>query len=87
MPRIINGQYFEDGKPGTRIINTEGGNYTEKIEGDFIQGNVIGSTPKPAPQRKDLSKDGDAVDVEAVTEDEEKSGLAKFVKLFKKLAE
>jgi hypothetical protein len=62
MVRIINGQYFEDGKPGTRIINTEGGNYTEKIEGDFIQGNVVG---KPAPTRKDLSKDGDAIDVKS----------------------
>jgi len=83
MPRIINGQYFEDGKPGTRIINTEGGNYTEKIEGDFIQGNVIGSTPKPAPQRKDLSKDGEAIDVEATEEKEEKGGLAKFLDFFK----
>ncbi|MEG4149528.1 hypothetical protein [Microcoleus sp. Pol12B5] len=85
MPRIINGQYFEDGKPGTRIINTEGGNYTEKIEGDFIQvqGNVIGSTPKPDPQRKDLSKDGEAIDVEATEEQEEKGGLAKFLDFFK----
>ncbi|MEG3990244.1 hypothetical protein QUA13_24325 [Microcoleus sp. S28C3] len=83
MPRIINGQYFEDGKPGTRIINTEGGNYTEKIEGDFIQGNVIGSTPKPAPQRKDLSKDGEAIDVEATEEKEEKVGLAKLLDFFK----
>ncbi|MEG4087459.1 hypothetical protein [Microcoleus sp. POL10_C6] len=83
MPRIINGQYFEDGKPGTRIINTEGGNYTEKIEGDFIQGNVIGSTPKSAPQRKDLSKDGEAIDVEATEEKEEKGGLAKFLDFFK----
>lgn len=83
MPRIINGQYFEDGKPGTRIINTEGGNYTEKIEGDFIQGNVIDFTPKPAPQRKDLSKDGEAIDVEATEEKEKKGGLAKFLDFFK----
>lgn len=83
MPRIINGQYFEDGKPGTRIINTEGGNYTEKIEGDFIQGNVIGSNPKPAPKRKDYSKDGETIDVEATEEKEEKSGLAKFLDFFK----
>ena len=65
MPRIINGQYFEDGKPGTRIINTNGGNYTEKIEGDFVQvqGNVIGDQSKP--KRKDLSKDGNpAIDVD-----------------------
>ncbi|MEG5173244.1 hypothetical protein [Microcoleus sp. B3-D7] len=82
MPRIINGQFFEDGKPGTRIINTEGGNYTEKIEGDFIQGNVINYTPKPTPQRKDYSQDGETIDVEAVAEDKEKSGLAKFFKLF-----
>lgn len=65
MPRIINGQYFEDGKPGTRIINTEGGNYTEKIEGDFIQGNVVGKPPTPTPTRKDLSKDGEAIDVKS----------------------
>lgn len=69
MPRIINGQYFEDGKPGTRIINTEGGSYTEKIKGDFIQieGNGIrlGKTPAPTPERKDLSKDGEAIDVKS----------------------
>lgn len=83
MPRIINDQYFEDGKPGTRIINTNGGNYTEKIEGDFIQveGNVINS--KPTPQRKDYSQDGEAIDVEAVEENKEKSGLAKFFDFFK----
>ena len=84
MPRIINGQYFEDGKPGTRIINTNGGNYTEKIEGDFIQGNVIGKKPKSTPERKDLSKDGDALDVEVVKDEKgEKSGLAKFLDFFK----
>ena len=83
MPRIINGQYFEDGKLGTRIINTEGGNYTEKIEGDFIQGNVISSTAKPAPQRTDLSKDGEVIDVEVAQEKEEKGGLAKFWDFFK----
>lgn len=83
MPRIINGQYFEDGKPGTRIINTEGGNYTEKIEGDFIQENVVSSTPKPAPRRKDLSKDGEVIDVEVAKEKEEKGGLAKFLDFFK----
>ncbi|MEG4304866.1 hypothetical protein [Microcoleus sp. D3_18a_C4] len=41
MVRIINGVVFEDGKPGKRVINTNGGNYVEKIEGDFIAGTVI----------------------------------------------
>lgn len=65
MVRIINGVVFEDGKPGKRIINTGGGNYVESIKGDFIQGDVIGSggKPKSTPERKDLSKDGDAIDV------------------------
>jgi hypothetical protein len=83
MVRIINGQYFEDGKLGTRIINTEGGNYTEKIEGDFVQGNVVGKTPTPAPERKDYSKDGDAIDVEVTEVKEEKGELAKFLDFFK----
>ena len=65
MVRIINGVVFEDGKPGKRIINTNGGNYVEKIEGDFVQGNVIGKTPTPTPERKDFSKDGDAIDVKS----------------------
>lgn len=67
MPRIINGQYFEDGKPGTRVINTNGGNYTECIKGDVIQGEVIvnGQVMPKTPKRKDLSKDGaPAIDVE-----------------------
>ena len=46
-----------------------GGNYTREIKGDFIQGDVIsfGSAPAPTPtpERKDLSKDGDAVDVKS----------------------
>lgn len=63
MPRIINGNYYEDGKPGKRVINTNGGNYTERIEGNVIQGDVINASPKP--KRKDLSKDGEpAIDVE-----------------------
>ena len=43
------------------------GNYNPEIKGDFIQGDVIsfGGQPKPAPERKDLSKDGDAVDVKS----------------------
>jgi hypothetical protein len=69
MVRIINGVVFEDGKPGKRVINTQGGNYVEKIEGDFIQiqGNEIrsGKVPAPVPERKDLSKDGDAIDVKS----------------------
>lgn len=65
MVRIINGVVFEDGKPGKRIINTGGGNYVEKIEGDFIAGTVINHTPTPTPGRKDLSKDGEAIDVKA----------------------
>ncbi|MBE9122114.1 hypothetical protein IQ269_15180 [Tychonema sp. LEGE 07199] len=63
MVRIINGVVFEDGKPGKRVINTNGGNYVEKIEGDFIAGTVINY--KPTPTRQDLSKDGDAIDVKS----------------------
>ena len=47
MVRIINGVVFEDGKPGKRIINTNGGNYVEKIEGDFIAGTVVNHKPTP----------------------------------------
>jgi hypothetical protein len=65
MVRIINGVVFEDGKPGKRVINTNGGNYVEKIEGDYIAGTVVNHTPTPAPTRKDLSKDGDAIDVKS----------------------
>lgn len=66
MVRIVNGVYFEDGKPGKRVINTNGGNYVEKIEGDFIAGRVINHKPSPTPTRKDLSKDGDdAIDVKS----------------------
>ena len=54
MVRIVNGVYFEDGKPGKRVINTNGGNYVEKIEGDFIAGRVINHKPSPTPTRKDL---------------------------------
>ena len=64
MVRIINGVVFEDGKPGKRVINTQGGNYVEKIEGDFIAGTVINHST-PTPQRKDLSKDGEAIDVKS----------------------
>ena len=63
MARIINGVVFEDGKPGKRVINANGGNYVEKIEGDFIAGTVINH--KPTPTRQDLSKDGDAIDVKS----------------------
>ena len=63
MTRIINGVVFEDGKPEKRVINTNGGNYVEKIEGDFIAGTVINR--KPTPTRQDLSKDGDAIDVKS----------------------
>ena len=66
MVRIINGVVFEDGKPGKRVINTNGGNYVEKIEGDFIAGRVINHKPSPTPTRKDLSKVGDdAIDVKS----------------------
>jgi hypothetical protein len=65
MVRIINGVVFEDGKPGKRVINSNGGNYVEKIEGDYIAGTVISHTPAPTPTRKDLSKDGEAIDVES----------------------
>ncbi|MEG4171557.1 MULTISPECIES: hypothetical protein [unclassified Microcoleus] len=66
MVRIINGVVFEDGKPGKRVINTQGGNYVEKIEGDFIAGTVINHKTSPTPARKDLSKDGeDAIDVKS----------------------
>ena len=64
MVRIINGVVFEDGKPGKRVIYTNGGNYVEKIEGDYIAGTVINHSA-PTPTRKDLSKDGEAIDVES----------------------
>ena len=63
MVRIINGVVFEDGKPGKRVINTNGGNYVEKIESDYIAGTVINH--KPTRTRKDLSKDGEAIDVKS----------------------
>ncbi|HLO51559.1 MAG TPA: hypothetical protein VK211_24310 [Kamptonema sp.] len=69
--------------PEPALLTPRGGNYTEKIEGDFIQGNVISSTAKPAPQRTDLSKDGEVIDVEVAQEKEEKGGLAKFWDFFK----
>ena len=50
MVRIVNGVYFEDCKPGKRVINTNGGNYVEKIEGDFIAGTVINHKPSPTPE-------------------------------------
>ena len=65
MVRIINGVVFDDGKPGKRVINTQGGNYVEKIEGDYIAGTVINHTSAPTPTRKDLSKDGEAIDVKS----------------------
>jgi len=65
MVRIINGVVFEDGKPGKRVINTNGGNYVEKIEGDFIAGTVINHKPTSTPTRQDLSKNGDAIDVKS----------------------
>jgi hypothetical protein len=56
--------FFEDGKTRQTGYYTNGGNYVEKIEGDFIAGRVINHTPSPTPTRKDLSKDGDdAIDV------------------------
>ena len=64
MVRIINGVVFDDGKPGKRVINTNGGNYVENIKGDYIAGTVI-NHKSPTPERKDLSKDGDEVDVKA----------------------
>ncbi len=62
-----------------------GGNYNPEIKGDYIQGDVIsfGKAPTPTPERKDLSKDGEAIDVEATEEKEEKGGLAKFLDFFK----
>lgn len=41
------------------------GKFNREIKGDFIQGDVInvGGTPTPTPTRKDLSKDGEAIDV------------------------
>ncbi|MEG4589698.1 hypothetical protein QUA54_31455 [Microcoleus sp. MOSTC5] len=64
MVRIINGVVFDDGKPGKRVINTNGGNYVEEIKGDYIAGTVI-SHSAPTPTRKDLSKDGEAIDVKS----------------------
>ena len=63
MVRIIKGVVFENGKPGKRVINTNGCNYVEKIEGNYIAGTVINH--KPTPTRQDLSKDGDAIDVKS----------------------
>lgn len=65
MVRIINGVVFEDGKPGKRVINTNGGNYVEEIKGDFVQGSVINHKSKPKETRTDLSEDGDAIDVKS----------------------
>jgi hypothetical protein len=65
MVRIINGVVFEDGKPGKRVINTNGGNYVETIKGDFIAGTVINHKSSPTPTCKDLSKDGEVIDVKA----------------------
>lgn len=63
MPRIINGNYYEDGNPRKRVINTNGGDYIEKIEGDVVV--VSGQTIPGIPKRKDLSKDGKpAIDVD-----------------------
>lgn len=64
MVRIINGVVFEDGKPGKRVINTQGGNYVETIKGDFIAGTVINHSTQ-TPERTDLSKDGEAIDVKS----------------------
>lgn len=84
---------YDDGKPnnepnktiksGRNTVHLNGGNYTQEIKGNYIQGSVIGSSPKPAPERKDLSKDGEAIDVDVEEEKEEKSGLAKFLDFFK----
>jgi hypothetical protein len=43
------------------------GNYNPEIKGDYIQGDVIsfGKAPTPTPERKDLSKDGEAIDVDS----------------------
>jgi hypothetical protein len=60
--RIINGKPKEDQK-SQRVINTNGANYIEQIEGTMI--NVQGNTviPQEIP-RKDLSEDGSpAIDV------------------------
>ena len=65
MVRIINDVVFEDGKPGKRVINTNGGNYVETIKGDFVAGTVINHTSASTPTRKDLSKDDDAIDVKS----------------------
>lgn len=82
MKRIIfdeDGNAFEveDGKPndgsdktiksGNRTIHLNGGNYTQEIKGNYIQGNVIsfGKAPTPTPTRKDLSKDGELIDVKS----------------------
>ena len=66
---------YDDGKPNTEpnrtmksgrnTVHLNGGNYTQEIKGNYIQGSVIGSSPTPAPERKDLSQDGDAVDVKS----------------------
>ena len=66
---------YDDGKPNTETSRTiksgrntvhlNGGNYTQEIKGNYIQGSVVGSNPSPTPERKDLSKDGEAVDVKS----------------------
>jgi hypothetical protein len=69
---------YDDGKPndapdktiksGNRTIHLNGGNYTQEIKGNYIQGNVISfgnKPPTPTPERKDLSKDGDVIDVKS----------------------
>jgi len=75
----------KDKQSKNRIFNLSSGNYTEKIEGDFIQGNVIGnSKPTPTP-RKDYSEDGDAIDVEDEKDDEKKDGFDKILDFFERL--
>ncbi|MEG4577564.1 hypothetical protein QUA56_33600 [Microcoleus sp. N3A4] len=66
---------YEDGKPNTEpsqtiksgrnTVHLNGGNYTQEIKGNYIQGSVVGSSSTPKPERKDLSKDGDAIDVKS----------------------
>ena len=67
---------YDDGKPnesktnrtvksGRNTVHLNGGNYTQEIKGNYIQGSVIGSGSSPAPECKDLSKNGEAIDVKA----------------------
>lgn len=68
MTRIINGVVFEDGQPGTRIINLGGGNYVERLDGDFVQGSVVNlSVPPNNPPRKEASEAGVVIDVDSET--------------------